>query len=69
MVLTESEGSRIVKADIAGSRSVIEALRCGIAEAEDEAISSARRAGALSAIRNEGLIGLKDKYEMKGNRS
>jgi len=65
-VLTESEGSRIVKADIAGSRSVIEALRSGIAEAEDVLIESVQKARALSSVRNEGLIGLKDKYEMKG---
>jgi len=66
MVLRESEKPRITKADTAGARSVIEALRSGIAEAEDVLVASARKAGALSAIRNEGLIGLKDKYEMKG---
>jgi len=67
MGFLDSGGPRIVKADIAGSRSVIEALRSTIAEAEDELIASVQKSRALSAVRNEGNASLKDKYGMKGN--
>ena len=69
MRLIDGDGPRILAVDIAGSKSIIEALRSGIAEAEDVLIESVQKAKALSAVRNEGLIGLKDKYEIKGNHA
>ena len=65
MSLTAEESSRIVRADIPGARSIEEALRSGVAEAEDVLIESVQRARALSAVRNESGASLKDKYGMR----
>jgi hypothetical protein len=63
------DGPKILPIDIAGTKSVIEALRSGIAEAEDVLVESVQKARTLSAVRNEALTDLQDKYGMRGNNA
>jgi len=63
------DGPRVIPIDIAGSKSVIEALRSGIAEAEDVLIESVQKSRTLSAVRDEALVDLQDKYGMRGNHA
>ena len=67
MRLIDGDGPRILAVDIAGSKSVIEALRRGIADAEEVLIESVQKARTLSTVRNEALVGLKDKYGMRNH--
>ena len=65
MRLTEEEFSRIAKVDIPGSKSVIEALRSGIGEAEDVLIEAVQKARTLSTVRNEADAALRSKFGME----
>jgi len=69
MRLVDGDGPKIIPIDIAGSKSVIEALRSGVAEAEEELVAAVQKARTLSAVRNEALVDLKDKYGMRGNHA
>ena len=61
------DGPRVIPTDIAGSKSAIEALRSGIGEAEEVLIESVQRTKALSAVKNEASMVLKDKYGMRNH--
>jgi hypothetical protein len=67
MRLIDGDGPRIIAIDIPGVKSTNEALRSGIAEAEEVLIESVQRTKALSAVRNEAFIDLKDKYGMRNH--
>ena len=69
MQLIDGDGPRILAVDLAGVKSINEALRRCIVEAEDVLVEVVQRDRTLSAVRNEAVTDLKDKYKMRGSHA
>ena len=65
MRLIDGDGPKILRPDLAGVRSINEALRSGLGEAEDVLVETVQKARVLSAVRNEADAALRSKFGME----